>query len=122
MKKNSNDNNLFEIDPVTHDLRFISPPNYEDPQDLSSGVLRDNIYMAELEIRDSLNAVYPPQIRIRVTNENDAPYFTNIINPIVVAENSSSTLIQTFQVEDGDSDANQTLTFSVSGGPDAGFF
>ena len=78
--------------------------------------------MAELEIRDSLNAVYPPQIRIRVTNENDAPYFTNIINPIVVAENSSSTLIQTFQVEDGDSDANQTLTFSVSGGKDAGFF
>ena len=23
VKKNSNDNNLFEIDPVTHDLRFI---------------------------------------------------------------------------------------------------
>ena len=123
-QKTSNDNSLFEIDKLTQALQFKSPPNFEDPQDLSTGKLKDNIYLVELRLQDETSSfVYPPQIRVRVTNENDVPYFSNIDkSPISVFENESSTLIKTFEVEDGDTDANQTLTYSVSGGLDADFF
>ena len=118
--KGSNDNNLFEIDPLTQELRFrkeLAPPDYETPQDLSSGTQYDNIYIAEFRLRDP--NIYPPQqLQVRVTNENDAPVFTTSETTISLTENS--TWIQTFQAKDNDN--NQTLIYSVSGGEDRQFF
>ena len=117
IKKDSNDNNLFEIDPKTFELRFIIAPDYENPQDLSSGLQKDNIYIAEFQLNDGYSYA-PQQLLVKVINQNDAPVFTNTVFTISVSENL--TFIQTFQSNDNDIDQN--LIYSIKGGKDSQFF
>ncbi|HEY0156888.1 MAG TPA: Ig-like domain-containing protein [Thermoanaerobaculia bacterium] len=102
----------FSIDASTGALTFTSAPDFETPADADTS----NAYVVEVTVTDgSLTDVQT--ITISVTNANEAPAITTG-GTASVAENTTAVT----DVDATDADAGTTLTFSISGGADAGAF
>ena len=101
----------FTIDSATGEVRFIAPPDAENPDDAGG----DNIYNITVTASDGDNST-DHDVAITVTNVNDnTPSFTSP-DSASVAENQTSAY--TAMATDGDGDA---LTYGLSG-TDAALF
>ena len=101
----------FTINPATGEVRFIAPPDAENPDDAGG----DNIYNITVTASDGDNST-DHDVAITVTNVNDnTPSFTSP-DSASVAENQTSAY--TAMATDGDGDA---LTYGLSG-TDAALF
>ena len=101
----------FTIDPNTGEVRFIAPPDAENPDDVGG----DNIYNITVTASDGDNST-DHDVAITVTNVNeDAPSFTSP-DSASVAENQTAAYMA--MATDGDGDA---LTYGLSG-TDAALF
>lgn len=110
------DADRFVIDAATGAIAFITSPDYEAAADAD----QDNIYEVIVEASDgSLND--RQTLSIGVTDVNEAPEITSggggTTATVSVAENSISVTIITASDVEG-----QSLTYSISGGADAGHF
>ncbi len=104
---------LFEINPSTGEVRFLSAPDFEAPGDAGS----DNTYQLQITASDGMDTAVR-DVTIAVSNENDnAPEFTGGA-AVTVAENETATGY-TPTVADADGSA---LTYSIVGGADAALF
>lgn len=98
------DNGRFEIDAATGELRFIAPPNYEDPAHAPG-------YSLRVRATDSEGSVTEQVVLVTVRNVNDAP----------VAQALSGSTPEMTQIEftpvftDGDVGDSHTLTADGSG-------
>ena len=109
----------FTINATTGLLSFISPNDFESPDD--SGL--DGVYDVIVRVSDGAN--FDTQaIAVTVTNANEAPVITSggggpgaTVN---YAENLNPPFITTLTASDPD--AGATLTFSIAGGADAALF
>ena len=63
------DAGFFEIDPVTHVLRFIAPADFDAFADAS----QDNVYELVLQVTDDQGGLALQSFEVTVTNANDAP-------------------------------------------------
>ena len=99
---------LFTIDPATGAVRFITPPDFENPDDTG----RNNVYDITVTASDGDNSTNH-DVTVTVTNENDNdPIFTSG-NSVGVAENHTvDSVVYTAMATDADGD---TLTYSLSG-------
>ena len=101
----------FTINPATGEVRFIAPPDAENPDDAGG----DNIYNITVTASDDTNET-DHDVTITVTNVNDnTPSFTSP-DSAGVAENQTSAYAA--MATDGDGDA---LTYGLSG-TDAALF
>ena len=111
----------FSIVASTGVLKFVSAPNFENPTD--SGM--NNVYDVQVTVTDngtgSLTDVQA--IAVTVTNVNDAPVITSNGGLATASVNAAEnqTAVTTVTATDADSPP-QTLTYSISGGLDAGKF
>ncbi len=108
----------FAINPTTGVLTFVAAPNFEAPTDAGG----DNVYNVTVTASDG-TLVDTQAIAVTVTNVNEAdPVITSNGGgnsaAISVAENTKAvtTVVAT------DADAGTTITYSISGGADAGKF
>lgn len=102
----------FTLDPVTGELRFITPPDFENPTDADG----DNIYEVVGQLQSG-SLIIPRSLRVSVTNVNEAPSIVTGTS-LSVDENTSS--VGTIQA--ADPDAMTTFHYSIVGGEDAGRF
>ena len=110
-----NDAGFFTIDGATGDLSFLAAPNFEAAADFDG----DNVYEVEVTADDNAGNTTPQLISVTVDPVNDnSPSFTS---PATVNVNENTTFVQTVNATDADQPA-QTVTYSISGGNDAGFF
>jgi hypothetical protein len=107
------DANAFDLNGSTGILSFISPRDYESPDDNNS----DNISEATIQVSDG-NTTDILNLFVHVTDmfENDAPSFQSDGN-LSVYENQ--TFVYEFNATDPDGD---DLTYSILYGPDASLF
>jgi Ca2+-binding RTX toxin-like protein len=108
---------LFAIDPQTGVLSFLTAPDFELPGDFNA----DNVYDVTVQASDGTNADQQ-QISVNVGNTNDnAPAITSggggSSASFAVAENILA--VTTVLASDLD---GSTITYSIVGGADAGFF
>jgi len=72
------DEALFTIDSITGQIRFITPPDFENPQDGN----KDNVYDLTVVVCDAQNLCDPEVIAITVTNDyNDDGIRLLCVNP-----------------------------------------
>ncbi len=105
------DASLFTIDSQTGQLSFRTAPNYEVAADAN----HDNVYDLTVLVSDGTNAQTEAVI-VTVTDVAEAPVIA-ALNTLTV--NEGHTTIISVAAADQDS---QTLTYSISGGADSGFF
>ncbi|AFZ49132.1 Ig-like domain-containing protein [Dactylococcopsis salina] len=91
------DRSLFEIDPNTGDLRFITAPDFENPLDDD----RDNLYEVEVTADDGNGGTTTELLEITVTDQEISgdPNEPNVVNI-----DPSEPLIHTLDTETGNSD------------------
>ena len=98
----------FTIDPATGEVRFIAPPDFENPGDAGT----NNVYDVIVTASDNTNET-EHNVAITVTNENDNDPIFNSGNSASVPENQSAdSVLYTAQATDEDGDS---LTYSLSG-------
>ncbi|WP_183030036.1 cadherin domain-containing protein [Altericroceibacterium spongiae] len=102
---------LFTIDGSTGALRFVSAPDYEAPGDADE----DNVYRLKVSVSDG-TSTSTQDVLVTVNDKNEAPVVTSDA-AITLAENR--TLVTTLDAADDDGDV---LTWSITGGVDAGLF
>ena len=108
------DNALFQITGGTQ-LEFIAAPDFEIPGDFDG----DNVYEVQLVADDGNGLTTQQAVLVTVDPVNDlAPVFSSSAS-VIVSENT--TAVQVVSATDGDLPA-QTVSFSISGGADAGRF
>lgn len=110
------DADRFTIDAATGAISFVTAPDFEAATDSD----QDNVYEVVVEASDgSLND--RQTLNISVTDVNEAPEITSggggATALVSVAENGSSVAVVTAGDPEG-----QSLTYSISGGADAGQF
>ena len=108
------DAGLFDLDPVSGELRFNSTPDYEQPSDDG----KDNTYNLSIIATDGANQVNQ-SLSITVTNVNEAPSFASASVNLNIDENDAS-FTHTVDAAD-DPDQGETLTYQL-GGDDAADF
>ena len=93
------DNARFEISPVTRQLTFKSPPNYEDPKDSAvdatgtedAALPGNNVYHVTVKatVTDKENPRHfiVQKIQVTVTNVNEAPVFSRSTDTLEISEN-----------------------------------
>ena len=109
------DASLFAINASTGALTFKTSPNFEAPADAGA----NNVYDIVVQASDgSLSA--SQAVAISVTNVNEAPSVTSGGTATTLENVSTSTAVYT--ATGTDPDANTTLAYSISGGPDAALF
>ena len=115
------DADLFEIDPNTGVLSFVdNAPDFENPLDTDS----DNVYNLTVQFTDIRNATVSRDITVTVTDQNDAPEITSNGGgddaTLDIAENT--TFVTDVNVTDDSDSEGDGITYSISGGDDAGLF
>ncbi|MET0393412.1 MAG: cadherin repeat domain-containing protein [Chitinophagaceae bacterium] len=105
----SEDGALFTVDPVTGVLRFITPPDYEQPADGN----HDNSYIVTVQASDG-NFTATQRFGVKVTNINDSPLI--ITSTTQVPEN---TLVVTTL---GATDADAGVTIGIEPEGDGALF
>ncbi|HYH07456.1 MAG TPA: cadherin domain-containing protein [Thermoanaerobaculia bacterium] len=106
------DSGAFSIHTSTGALTFNASPNFESPTDSNA----NNVYVVEVTVTDGTTPV-AQMISVTVTDVNEAPQFTAGLGILNVAENG--TTVTDLNTSDPE---NDTVTFSISGGPDAADF
>ncbi|MDP9421702.1 MAG: cadherin domain-containing protein [Pseudomonadota bacterium] len=110
------DADRFTIDAATGAIAFISSPNFEAATDAD----QDNVYEVVVEASDG-SLSDRQTLSISVSDVNEAPEITSGggggTATVSVAENGSSVMVVTAGDPEGHS-----LTYSISGGADAGHF
>ena len=106
------DASLFTIDSATGALAFRNTPNFEAPADAG----HDNVYDVTVLVSDG-SLARTQAIAVTVNDAAEAPTFTS---PAAVTVNEGQGTVTTVQATDPD--AGATLTYSISGGADAGLF
>ena len=96
------------------DLSFTELPNYESPVD-SDG---DNIYEVILQVTDSGELRADLNLSVSIADVNEAPTFTSLA-AVNIDENYLGVL---YNAEAYDSDAGDTISYSIVGGADRSFF
>ena len=96
------------------DLSFTELPNYESPVD-SDG---DNIYEVILQVTDSGELRADLNLSVSIADVNEAPTFTSLA-AVNIDENYLGVL---YTAEAYDSDAGDTISYSIVGGADRSFF
>ncbi|NQU23179.1 MAG: tandem-95 repeat protein [Candidatus Nealsonbacteria bacterium] len=105
------DEAAFAIDPVSGELAFQSPPDYDIPGDPDG----DNVYHVEVMAADGAGGTAAQSIAVSVVPTNEhSPVFTSS-DTASVAENT--TPVVTLTATDADLPA-QMVTFSITGGAD----
>jgi hypothetical protein len=108
----------FTINASTGALTFITPPDFDAPADIGA----NNVYDVTVRVSDGLGGVDDQAIAVTVTNANEAPVINSngggASGAISMAENGTGVTT----VAATDPDAGATLTYSISGGVDAGRF
>ena len=100
------DSGVFYIDPVSGELSFANPPDFENPQDHN----QDNAYELVIIAFDGANSS-EQNLTVEVTNLNDnTPYFA--IVAISVVENNSDTFYTSVAT---DLDSGDAITYRLSG-------
>ncbi|QDU28822.1 Bifunctional hemolysin/adenylate cyclase precursor [Anatilimnocola aggregata] len=95
-------------------LTFQTAPNFELPTDVGT----NNVYEVEVTANDGNGGLTIQTISVTVTDVNDAPLFTSSAT-VSVPENQ--TAVTTVVASDADLPA-QTVTYTITGGADAGKF
>lgn len=108
------DASFFSINPTTGVLSFNSPPDYETPLDANP----NNVYRVEVTVTDSGNLTDSELLFVQVQDVNDE--IPVITSPSSFSVDEGTTSVGT--VTATDADANTTITFSITGGADAGSF
>ena len=103
----------IQINPSTGELTFNRAPDFSNP----SSVANTNTYIATVKVSDGIN-IATQTITVNVTNVNETPTFSSSTRIINVVENE--TTVGTVTATDPDS--GTTLTYSITGGADAGSF
>jgi len=103
---------LFSIEPETGIVRFITAPLFASPIDNNA----DNTYELFVEISDGVGGTSQQQISIAILDVNEAP---DLLSTLAVSIEENSTEVVTV---DGADFEGETLTYSISGGLDAGAF
>jgi uncharacterized repeat protein (TIGR01451 family) len=108
---------LFSINASTGVLRFVTPPDFENPTDANA----DNVYQVIVQASDG-SLVTGQQLLVSVTDVNEPPVITsNGGGPtasVSVAENTTSVTT----VVASDPDLSTIPSYSISGGADAAKF
>ena len=110
----------FTINSSTGVLTFVTAPNFESPTDAGA----NNVYDLQVTVTDNGtgNLTDVQAIAVTVTDVNEPPVITSdgggTTAAVSVAENTTAVTTVTAT----DPDAGQTLTFSITGGADAGKF
>ncbi|HEU0246267.1 MAG TPA: cadherin domain-containing protein [Gaiellaceae bacterium] len=108
----------FAIVPETGVLTFAVAPNFEAPTDVGG----DNVYNVTVLVSDGNGGSDSQAIAVTVTNVNE---FTPVItsdgggDSAAVSRPENQTAVTDVDATDGD---GQTITYSISGGPDAARF
>lgn len=114
LREGAGDNSLFVIDPVTGVLLFDRPPDFEAPTDSD----RDNEY-GVFVVADDGSGEVNQFVSITVTDivSEQAPVFTSPVE-FAFVENSTFLTFSAFAQDP----QNDSISFSISGGPDSAFF
>jgi uncharacterized delta-60 repeat protein len=108
------DSTVFNIDPSTGELSFISAPDFEIPADAGT----DNVYNVAIRVSDgALVSTQGMTVTVSAVNDND-PVITSTDN-LSISENSTAVTIVT--AADADLPA-QTLIYSIISGVDSDHF
>jgi len=114
------DSSKFSVNSSSGALAFISAPDYDNPSDSDIG----NDYIVEVTVTDDgLGTLTDVQtITVTVTDENEAPVITSDDGGETAAleVDENTTAVTTVTAED--QDAEDTLTFSITGGADSSLF
>jgi hypothetical protein len=106
---------LFSVDATSGALSFRTPPDFDAPTDTGA----DNVYNVQVTATTASGAGAVQAIAVTVAALNDnAPVFTSSAS-FSVPENTAA--VGTVTATDADLPA-QTLTYTISGGPDAALF
>lgn len=104
-----NDGSLFTIDADDGELRFVTPPDFENPADGNM----DNDYVVEVEVCDSQGGCSTQLITVSVTNVNEAPEV--MVNAAVsYSENGTGAVDDVSTADDNDTEGSG-LTYSLTG-------
>ena len=104
------DADLFDIEPSTGAISFISPPNVATPLDAD----RNNIFIIEVSVSDNTSTVIRDiEITLADPSSNQAPYFVSLST---ITATPGSITIGTLVANDPN---NDTLNYSISAGADA---
>ncbi|HYG46331.1 MAG TPA: cadherin domain-containing protein [Allosphingosinicella sp.] len=107
----------FAINAATGALTFVSTPDFEAPGD-SNG---DNVYLVTVRVSDGGWADFQ-NLTITVTNANDAPVIVSNGGGASAAVDLDEGQTAVTVVSATDVDAPNGLTYSITGGADAGRF
>jgi hypothetical protein len=107
------DQSLFDIDPLTGELAFKNPVDFESPSDQDG----NNEYEVEVTVSDGRGGTDVIGFIAVVADQNDAPQIASPASPVSISENTLNVLVADVSDQDGDN-----LTFSISGGDDAALF
>jgi hypothetical protein len=109
------DGTAFTIDPVTGELTFVTPPDFDDPTD-SDG---DNVYLVTIIATDPEGNRTELTIAVTVTDTGapaiSGPSGSPGAGASATTVNEDTSAVATFT-------ADEMVTWSVAGGPDAGRF
>jgi|GEM_PF-1630304 len=106
-----NDEALFNIDPNTGELTFITPPDFESPGDNGA----DNAYVIEVTANDGMNEA-KQAVTITVTDVDEIlPVFSS--GTLITFDENDNSLVQTVVA----TDAN-TLTYGLGAANDEALF
>jgi alpha-tubulin suppressor-like RCC1 family protein len=116
------DSSLFEFRPsMSRSLWFRSPPDYENPQSVTSPGFGPNDYQVLVQADsigfDGTTKSVNHTLLVRVKNENDN--LPVISTPLIFTHDENSVSVATLLASDADGDS---LQWSSTGGRDAGLF
>jgi hypothetical protein len=112
------DASKFSVNATTGALSFITAPDFEDPGDADE----NNTYIVVVRASDGVNTD-EQTITITVTDGNDiAPVITSDGGGTLALFNIPENTTAITTVSATDADAGTTITYSLSGGADAGKF
>lgn len=111
------DAGLFSINASTGDLRFVTAPNFESPQDVGA----DKAY--EVIVTASDGSLTDSQtLTVGVTDVDEAPAITSNEGGTSASISVAENLTTVTTVTATDPDASATLVYSISGGVDSALF
>jgi Ca2+-binding RTX toxin-like protein len=109
------DRALFSIDATTGELRFVSPPDFEAPNDVRS----NNVYKVGVRVTDSDGLSDSQMMTVSVNNAAEAPVITT---PYAIGITENSTFVLDIDANDDADAENAGLVYSIGGGADAALF
>ena len=97
---------VLTIDAETGVLSFVSAPDFETTTEAIT---------ATVTVTDAAGLTGTQEVTVTVTDENEAPTITSTINSILYCSENQTAIPNAYALIATDVDADDTLTFSVSG-------